>query len=68
MLDVTFREDDYRARKGHAPQNLSALRSFALSLLRQDTQYPKRSLRGRRKTADRIVGYRSSLVGWGKRD
>ncbi len=63
VLDVTFREDDCRVRKGHAPQNLSALRKFALSLLRQDTQYPKRSLHGRRKTADRIPDYRASLLG-----
>lgn len=63
VLDVTFREDDCRVRKGHAPQNLSALRKFALALLRQDTQYPKRSLRGRRKTADRIPDYRASLLG-----
>ena len=63
VLDVTFREDDCRVRKGHAPQNLSALRKFALSLLRQDRQYPKRSLRSRRKTADRIPDYRASLLG-----
>lgn len=63
VLDVTFREDDCRVRKGHAPQNLSALRKFALTLLRQDRQYPKRSLRGRRKTADRLPAYRASLLG-----
>jgi len=63
VLDVTFREDDCRVRKDHAPQNLSALRKFALSLLRQDTQYPKRSLRSRRKTADRLPDYRASLLG-----
>ncbi len=63
VLDVTFREDDCRVRKGHAPQNLSALRKFALALLRQDKQYPKRSLRGRRKTADRLPDYRASLLG-----
>jgi predicted transposase YbfD/YdcC len=63
VLDVTFREDDCRVRKGHAPQNLSALRKFALALLRQDTRYPKRSLRSRRKTADRIPHYRASLLG-----
>lgn len=63
VLDVTFREDDCRVRKGHAPQNLSALRKFALSLLRQDNHYPKRSLRGRRKTADRLPDYRASLLG-----
>lgn len=64
VLDVTFREDDCRVRKGHAPQNLSALRKFALSLLRQDKQFPKRSLRGRRKTADRLPDYRASLLGF----
>jgi len=32
-LDVTFREDDCRVRKGHGPQNLSALRKFALTHL-----------------------------------
>jgi hypothetical protein len=63
VLDVTFREEDCRVRKGHVPQNLSTLRKFALSLLRQDRQYPKRSLRSRRKTADRIPGYRASLLG-----
>jgi predicted transposase YbfD/YdcC len=62
-LDVTFREDDCRVRKGHAPQNLSALRKFVLTLLRQDTQYPKRSLRSRRQTADRNPDYRASLLG-----
>ena len=59
----TERDDDCRVRKGHAPQNLSALRKFALFLLRQDKQYPKRSLRGRCKTADRIPDYRASLLG-----
>jgi predicted transposase YbfD/YdcC len=63
-LDVTFREDDCRVRQGHAPQNLSALRKFALTLLRQDTQYPKRSLRSRRQTADRNPEYRASLLGF----
>lgn len=63
-LDVTFREDDCRVRKDHAPQNLSALRKFALTLLRQDTHYPKRSLRSRRQTADRNPAYRASLLGF----
>jgi predicted transposase YbfD/YdcC len=62
VLDVTFREDDCRVRKDHAPHNFAALRKFALALLRQDTQYPKRSLRSRRKTADRIPQYRVSLL------
>lgn len=63
VLDVTFREDDCRVRKDHAPHNFAALRKFALALLRQDTQYSKRSLRSRRKTADRLPEYRASLLG-----
>ena len=63
VLDVTFREDDCRVRKDHAPHNFAALRKFALTLLRQDTQYPKRSLRSRRKTAERLPDYRASLLG-----
>jgi predicted transposase YbfD/YdcC len=65
VLDVTFREDACRVRKDHAPQNLSTLRKFALSLLRQDTRYPRRSLRSRRKTAERLPDYRASLLGLG---
>ena len=63
VLDVTFREDECRVRTGHAPRNLSTIRKFALTLLRQDQQYPKRSLRSRRKTADRLADYRESLLG-----
>lgn len=63
VLDVTFREDDCRVRKDHAPHNFAALRKFALALLRQDKQYPKRSMRSRRKTAERLPDYRASLLG-----
>ncbi len=63
VLDVIFREDDCRVRKDHAPHNFAALRKFALALLRQDTQYPKRSLRSRRKTAERLPDYRAALLG-----
>ena len=63
VLDVSFREDECRVRKDHAPQNLSTLRKFALSLLRQDARYPRRSLRSRRKTAERHPDYRASLIG-----
>lgn len=67
VLDVTFREDDCRVRKDHAPHNLAALRKLALAMLRQDTQYPKRSLRSRRKTAERLPDYRASLIGFSPR-
>jgi predicted transposase YbfD/YdcC len=63
VLDVTFREDDCRVRKGHAARNLSAIRKFALSALRADTPHPDRSLRRCRKLADRHPEYRSELLG-----
>ena len=63
VLDVIFREDHCRVRKGHAARNLSAIRKFALSALRNDTLHPERSLRRRRKLADRRPDYRVSLLG-----
>lgn len=63
VLDVTFREDACRVRKGHAARNLSAIRKFALCALRNDTLHPDRSLRRRRKLADRRPEYRIALLG-----
>ena len=50
VLDVTFDEDQCRARKDHAAQNLAMLRKVCLSLLKQDTSL-KDSLRGKRYRA-----------------
>lgn len=50
VLDVTFNEDQCRARKDHAAQNLAMLRKVCLSLLKQDTSL-KDSLRGKRYRA-----------------
>ena len=50
VLDVIFREDDSRIRKGHAAQNMAILRQMALNLLKQE-QSTKRSLRGKRLKA-----------------
>ena len=36
ILDVAFREDDSRVRKGHGATNLAIVRRFALSLVKQD--------------------------------
>ncbi len=63
VLDVTFREDDCRVRKGHGARNLSAIRKFALSALRNDQRHTDRSLRRRRKLADRRPDYRAELLG-----
>ncbi len=37
VLDIAFREDESRARKDHAPENLAIMRHIALNLLKQDT-------------------------------
>jgi len=36
VLDIAFREDDSRVRKGHGAQNLSILRRIALNLLKHE--------------------------------
>lgn len=36
VLDIAFREDDSRIRKGNGPQNFAVLRHIALNLLRQN--------------------------------
>lgn len=38
-LDITFREDECRIRKGHAPENFSMLRRLVLSLLKQEATF-----------------------------
>lgn len=50
ILDVSFNEDQSRARTGHAPENLSTLRCLALNLLKQNKS-KKSSLRAKRKIA-----------------
>jgi len=50
ILDVTFDEDQCRARKGNAALNLAMLRKIALSLLKQDTAI-KDTIRGKRYQA-----------------
>jgi predicted transposase YbfD/YdcC len=35
-LDVAFREDDCRVRKGHAPENLALLRHIAVNAIKQE--------------------------------
>lgn len=62
VLDVTFREDGSRVRMGHAPQNFSTIRKMGLALLKTDQTYPKRSIRSRRKTADRQTAYRETVL------
>ena len=55
VLDVTFREDLSRLRKGHGAKNMAIVRHFALNLVRQVND--KRSIKLRRKRADRNPDY-----------
>ena len=53
VLDVTFREDDCRVRKDHAPENFSIIRKLALSILRHEQStklsIPRKQARAARK-------------------
>ena len=50
VLDVTFREDDCRIRRGNGAENFAVLRHIALNLLKRENS-AKRSLRAKRKKA-----------------
>ncbi len=50
VLDIAFREDDCRIRKGHGAQNFAVLRHLALNLLGQDTT-AKCGINAKRKKA-----------------
>jgi predicted transposase YbfD/YdcC len=50
VLDIAFREDDSRVRKGNGAQNFAVLRHIALNQLRREST-PKISIRGKRKKA-----------------
>lgn len=50
VLDIAFREDESRLRKGNGPQNFAVLRHIALNLLKQEKS-TKLSLRAKRKRA-----------------
>lgn len=50
VLDVSFREDDCRIRRGHGAQNLAVLRQMALNLLRRESGH-KRGIKARRRRA-----------------
>jgi predicted transposase YbfD/YdcC len=50
VLDIAFREDDCRIRKGYGAENFAVLRHIALNLLRRETS-AKRSIKGKRMKA-----------------
>ena len=60
-LDVAFAEDDCRVRSGNAAENLTIVRHFALSLLKQDRSV-KAGIKGKRKAAGWDEDYLLRLI------
>jgi len=62
-LDVTFRDDENRTRKGKAPQNMAVLKRIAFNTAKADTtKYPKESMRKKRFIALMDAEYRDFLL------
>lgn len=62
-MDVTFREDQSRARSKNAAQNLAALRRLALNMIKNENSKPKVSLRRRRLMAAWNNDYLAKILG-----
>ncbi len=61
VLDVAFRENDSRVRKGHAPENLAILRHIALNLLRAE-KTKKVGIKNKRLTAGWNSNYLAKVL------
>jgi predicted transposase YbfD/YdcC len=61
VLDVVFREDNSRIRKGHGPENFAVLRHIALNLLKQEKTL-KRGLKSKRLKAGWDNDYLSKVL------
>ena len=62
VLDVAFREDECRLRKGHAPHNMAVLRRVTHTLLRQHTS-TKLGLAHKRRLAGWNLAYMEEILG-----
>ena len=60
VLDVTFKDDISRVRKGHGAKNMAVVRHFALNLVRNAKD--KKSVKTRRKLAGWDPDYLASLL------
>jgi predicted transposase YbfD/YdcC len=61
QLDVSFREDDRRIRKGHGAENFSRLSRIALNLLKRDVSI-KSGIKGKRLNAGWDHDYLLKLI------
>ena len=62
VLDVAFREDECRLRKGHAPHNMAVLRRLTHTLLRQNTS-TKLGIANKRRLAGWNLAYMEEILG-----
>jgi predicted transposase YbfD/YdcC len=60
VLDVTFRDDQSRLRRGHGARNMATVRHFALNLVRAARD--KRSIKSRRKLAGWDPDYLDAIL------
>lgn len=62
-LDLTFRDDENKTRKGKGAQNLAALKRIAFNTVKADTvKRPKESMKIKRFIASMDFGYRDYLI------
>ncbi len=64
ILDVAFREDESRARQGHAAENFSILRKIGLNLLKNEKTV-KAGVKGKRMKAGWDDEYFLKVLGFG---
>jgi len=62
VMDVSFREDQSRARAGYAAENLATLRRLALNMLRKE-KTKRRGIRGKQLNAGWDHAYLLRLLG-----
>ena len=60
-LDMTFREDESRIRKNHAPENMAVVRHMALNMLNKENS-KKRSIKKKRLRAGFDNDFLASIV------
>ena len=61
VLDIAFREDESRIRKGNAPENFAVLRHIALNLIRNNKTF-KGSIKTKRFSAALDVDYLEEIM------
>ena len=63
VMDVTFKEDDSRIRRGVSAENMSVMRHLALNLIKKESQEAKFSVPRKRRKAGLYDEYREKVLG-----